>query len=68
MDLSDTRADHHLVAVSSVAISLTPGELVVDLDWERRVMLVHALDAADPDRIRAEQRHLYERFQRAVFP
>jgi len=56
------------VAVSSIAISLTPGELVVDLDWERRVMLVHALDAADPDRIRAEQRHLYDRFQRAVFP
>lgn len=56
------------VAVSSFAISLTPGELVVDLDWDRRIMLVHALDADDPDRIRAEQRYLYERFQRPVLP
>ena len=56
------------VAVSSLAISLTPGELVVDLDWERRTMLVHALDAEDPDRIRAEQELLYERYQRGVFP
>lgn len=56
------------VAVSSFAISLTPGELVVDLDWDRRLMLVHALDAAEPDRVRAEQRHIYERYQRSVFP
>ena len=56
------------VAVSSLAISLTPGELVVELDWERRTMLVHALDASDPDRIRAEQQLIYERYQRGVFP
>ena len=56
------------VAVSSIAISLTPGEVVVDLDWERRVMLVHALDAEDPVRVRDQQRHIYERYQRAVFP
>lgn len=56
------------VAVSALAISLTPGELVVDFDWERRLILVHALDGADPDRLRAEQQCLYERYQRAVFP
>ena len=56
------------VAVSGIAISLTPGELVVALDWDRRVMLVHALDASDPDGIRAEQRRIYERYQRGVFP
>lgn len=56
------------VAVSSLAISLTPGELVVDLDWDRRIMLVHALDADDPDRVRAAQQRLYERYQRGVFP
>ncbi len=56
------------VAVSSIAISLTPGELVVDLDWDRRIMLVHALEADEPDRIRAEQQRLYERYQRGVFP
>jgi multisubunit Na+/H+ antiporter MnhE subunit len=63
----DERSDFG-VAVSSIAISLTPGELVVDLDWERRVMLVHALDAADPKLVRDQQRHLYERYQRPVFP
>ncbi|MDP8944036.1 MAG: Na+/H+ antiporter subunit E [Actinomycetota bacterium] len=56
------------VAVTGLAISLTPGELVVDLDWERRVLLVHALDADDPDAVRAHQRRLYDRYQRRVFP
>lgn len=56
------------VAVSSLAISLTPGELVVELDWDRRVMLVHALDAGDPDGVRAEQDRIYARYQRGVFP
>lgn len=56
------------VAVSSIAISLTPGELVVELDWDRRVMIVHALDARDPERLRAEQRQIYDRYQRGVFP
>lgn len=56
------------VAVSALAISLSPGELVIDVDWPRRVMLVHVIDATDPDGIREHQARFYERFQRGVFP
>jgi multicomponent Na+:H+ antiporter subunit E len=56
------------VAVSALAISLTPGELVLELDWDRRLMLVHTLDAHDPEGVRRAQARLYERYQRRVFP
>ena len=56
------------VAVTALVISLSPGEFLVDVDWERRVMLFHALDASDPDAIRAAHERFYRRFQRQVFP
>jgi multicomponent Na+:H+ antiporter subunit E len=56
------------VAVTTLAITLSPGELLVDVDWSRGVMLVHVIDASDPDGIRDRYQHIYERFQREVFP
>ncbi len=56
------------VAVSALATTLSPGSVLVDVDWERRVMLVHVIDASDPERVRAQHRRFYERFQRPVFP
>ncbi len=56
------------VAVAGLVLTLTPGENLLELDWERRLMLVHALDATDPDRLRRSERSFYQRFQRAVFP
>jgi multisubunit Na+/H+ antiporter MnhE subunit len=56
------------VAVWSLVITLSPGSFPVDIDWERRVMLVHFLDASEPDKIREEQRRFYQRYQRRVFP
>jgi multisubunit Na+/H+ antiporter MnhE subunit len=56
------------VVVSTMAMSLSPGSFLVDVDWEQRVILMHFLDASDPDAIRARQRHFYRRFQRRVFP
>ena len=56
------------VQVSSWVISLAPGTVLLDLDWERRVMRMHALDASDPEDLRRQQDDFYQRYQRAVFP
>jgi multisubunit Na+/H+ antiporter MnhE subunit len=56
------------VEVSSWVMSLTPGTVLLELDWQRRVMRMHALDARDPDTLRQQQEHFYQRYQRAVFP
>lgn len=56
------------VAVSALAITLSPGELLVDVDEERRAMLIHVLDASDPDAVRRHYAEFYERYQRPVFP
>ncbi len=56
------------VAVSGLATTLSPGAFLVDVDWERRVMLIHVLDASDPDEVRADHQRFYRRWQRHVFP
>ncbi|MDQ3856309.1 MAG: Na+/H+ antiporter subunit E [Chloroflexota bacterium] len=56
------------IAVSSLVTGLTPGSFLVDVDYDRGVMLFHMLDATDPDSIRARLQRFYERYQRHVFP
>lgn len=56
------------VAVAALALTLSPGEVLVAVDWEGRRMLIHTIDATDPDELRARHSHLYQRFQRRVFP
>ncbi|MCY1041027.1 Na+/H+ antiporter subunit E [Corallococcus sp. bb12-1] len=56
------------VQVSSWVMSLAPGTVLLELDWERRVMRMHALDASDPDKLRQQQENFYQRYQRVVFP
>ncbi|MEX0972141.1 MAG: Na+/H+ antiporter subunit E [Solirubrobacterales bacterium] len=56
------------VAVSVLAITLSPGELYVDTDEARGTMLIHVLDADDPDAVRDRFQRFYDRFQRKVFP
>jgi len=56
------------VAVSALALNLSPGEVMLDVDWERRVMYIHVLDAADPDAVRRRHAEFYERDQRGLFP
>ncbi|MBN9681518.1 MULTISPECIES: Na+/H+ antiporter subunit E [unclassified Corallococcus] len=56
------------VQVSSWVLSLAPGTVLLELDWKRRVMRVHALDASDPDKLIRQQDTFYQRYQRAVFP
>lgn len=40
-------------------ITLSPGSFLVDIDWEERVMFVHAIDASDPDAIRESAEKYY---------
>lgn len=56
------------VVVTGVTTSLAPGSIVLDVDWDREMMLVHVIDASDPDQIRADMQDLYDRYQRKVFP
>jgi multicomponent Na+:H+ antiporter subunit E len=56
------------VAVSGIATTLSPGTVLVDVDWNERVMLIHTFDASDPDGLRAEFQYFYDRYQRHVFP
>ena len=41
-------------------ISMTPGTMSVGLDAERGVLVVHALDAADPDAAIREMKQTFE--------
>jgi multicomponent Na+:H+ antiporter subunit E len=56
------------VAVSALATTLSPGTVLVDVDWPRREMLIHVLDASDPDEVRERLGRFYHRYQRRVFP
>jgi multicomponent Na+:H+ antiporter subunit E len=56
------------VAVMALVMTLSPGEFLVEVDWEREVMLMHVIDASDPEEIRAFHERFYSRYQRKVFP
>jgi multicomponent Na+:H+ antiporter subunit E len=54
------------VAVSALVTTLSPGAFLVEADDE--VMLIHLIDASDPDTFRKDCEDLYQRYQRKVFP
>jgi multicomponent K+:H+ antiporter subunit E/multicomponent Na+:H+ antiporter subunit E len=56
------------VAVSALATTLSPGSVLVDVDWKRRDLLVHVINASDPDAVRADLQRFYDRYQRRVYP
>jgi multisubunit Na+/H+ antiporter MnhE subunit len=56
------------VAVSAFIAAFTPDTLLVGVDEEKRVMLIHAIDAANPDAVRESQQEFYRRYQGRVFP
>jgi multicomponent Na+:H+ antiporter subunit E len=56
------------IGVSALTATLSPGEVLVDVDLERGVMYLHVLDATDPDAVRAAHAQVYERYQRRVIP
>ena len=56
------------LAVSALVATLSPGEVLVDVDRARGVMLVHVIDAADPEEVRRRHEDFYRRYQQKVFP
>ena len=56
------------VALWAFITTISPGEIVVEADEHRGRLLIHTLDASDPEAIRAHHRHIYERYQRKVVP
>jgi multisubunit Na+/H+ antiporter MnhE subunit len=56
------------VAAWGFLTALSPDEIVVDVDDERGVLLVHVLDASDARAVRLRHHEVYERRQRRVFP
>ena len=56
------------IAVSALATTLSPGSVLIDVDRERGDLLLHVIDAADPDAVRDRLQRFYERYQRRVFP
>ena len=56
------------IAVSALVTTLSPGTFLVDVDEERGVMLIHTIDAGDPDAVREAHQEFYRRYQRGVFP
>ena len=56
----------HSVALWGVLTGEAPDEVPVDVDEERRVLIVHLVDARDPDAVRERHRLAYERAQRKV--
>jgi multisubunit Na+/H+ antiporter MnhE subunit len=55
-------------AAWAVRVGLSPDTIVVEADEERGELLLHVLDARNPDAVRREQLDSYERRQRRVFP
>lgn len=55
------------ISILAGTITLTPGTVSADLSDEGHSLLVHALDAPDPDAVRDEIKHRYERRLKEIF-
>ena len=55
------------ITILAGTITLTPGTLSADLSDSGHSLLIHALDAADPDAIRDEIKTRYERRLKEIF-
>lgn len=55
------------IATLAGTITLTPGTVSADLSNDGRALLVHALDAPDPDAVRDEIKARYERRLKEIF-
>jgi hypothetical protein len=56
------------VALWGVLTGEAPDEYPVDVDAERNVLLVHVLEAGDPETVRERHVRTDERWQRRVVP
>lgn len=63
LDLREPEA----ITILAGTITLTPGTVSADLSSEGRSLLVHALDAPNPDAVRDEIKDRYERRLKEIF-
>ena len=56
------------VTVTSLAVSISPGSILIDADDERRVIIFNVIDASDPEAFRKDLDRFYDRFQRHALP
>jgi multisubunit Na+/H+ antiporter MnhE subunit len=54
------------VAVLGLVTTLSPGAFLIEVNDE--FMLIHVIDASDPDAFREDREGFYRRYQRKVFP
>jgi multisubunit Na+/H+ antiporter MnhE subunit len=54
------------VAVLGLVTTLSPGAFLIEANDE--FMLIHVIDASDPDAFRDDREDFYRRYQRKVFP
>ena len=54
--------------MAGFVITVTPGTFLIDVDEETNEMLVHAIDASDPEAVRDHYQWLFENFERRVVP
>ena len=62
----DLRTPEAITALAAT-ITLTPGTVSADLSSKGSALLVHCLDAEDPDAVRDEIKHRYERRLKEIF-
>lgn len=55
------------ITILAGTVTLTPGTVSSDFSSEGHCLLVHALDAADPDAVRDEIKNRYERRLKEIF-
>lgn len=48
-------------------VTLSPGSFLVAIDWEDRDMLVHVLDASDPDAVRKDAEKYYRLWEYGTY-
>jgi multisubunit Na+/H+ antiporter MnhE subunit len=63
----DGRSDAGVLVTAFLA-TLAPGEFLVEIDWEERVLLFHVLDASDAEKVRSRFADFYLRHQQRVVP
>lgn len=55
------------ITILAGTITLTPGTVSADMSDEGHSLLVHALDTGDPDAVRDQIKHRYERRLKEIF-
>lgn len=56
------------LTVWAIVTGLSPGTFFVDVDRERNAVLIHTIDASDPEAFRRWEEEFYRRYQSKVFP